>query len=290
MAISHLPRHVRVALLAFIVLALGAAAGTYYISGQRSPDLPQISKEQMAQIQPHRALYHLTLQRAKQGSNINNVDGRMMYAWSDACDAWTIEQRLDLNFQYDGGGTQRAKTSMATWEAKDSTLFRFNVKRETDGHEVEAFRGRALLARNGGEASYQDPDAHNVALQAGTIFPSTHTLELLRAAQAGQRLVTHEVFDGGDAAGLNHISAFISNAVDTVAPKDAPHAALRQGKTWPVRLAFFAPDNQTGTPDYEMTMMLLENGIATALTIDYGDFVVDATLETLEPLPQPTCS
>lgn len=291
MAISHLPRYVRYALLAFIVLAIGAAAFSVYgslVPGRRTA----VDAAAMARIQPHRAIYNMTLQRAKQGSSVNNVGGRMMFAWADACDAWTIEQRLDLTFQYEGGRSQRVKTSLATWEAKDSSLFRFNVRRETNGAETEAFRGRAILARDGsgGEANYQPPTAHDVALRPQTVFPSTHTLELLEAARKGEHMLTRDVFDGADEQGKNEISAFISDPQPVTAPEGAANAALRTGEAWPIRMAFFAPDNQTGTPDYEMTMQLLQNGVATSLTIDYGDFVVDATLDTLEPLPEPTCS
>lgn len=292
MTLSRLPRIVRYALLAFIVLAVTAALITSYTHLAGGTQVTAVTAAEMAGVQPHRALYNLSLHNAKQGSNINNVGGRMLFAWTDACDAWTIEQRLDLTFQYDGGSSQRVKTSLATWEAKDSSLFRFNVRRETNGNETEAFRGRAMLARDGsgGTANYQAPDVHDVPLGKSTVFPSTHTLELIKAAKAGQRLLTRDVFDGADEMGKNEISAFISNPEEIIAPEGSKNPELRQGRGWPIRMAFFAPDNESDTPDYEMTMVLLENGVATSLTIDYGDFVVDATLDTLEPLPQPVCS
>jgi hypothetical protein len=266
-----------------ILVAVATAGYAYYM---RSAAPAQASGVQTAAalnragaFAPHRALYDLKMLSAKPNGSINNVDGKMLFAWDDACDGWTIEQRLDLTYQYEGGGSTRNKTSLVTWEAKDASLFRFNVKRETDGKTTEVFRGQATLASSGGTAHYIDPTDRMMELGAATVFPSLHTLELLQHAKAGDHFFAREVFDGADSEGKNLISAFIGDP-ETVTNKDP----LQSGRQWPIRMAFFAPDNNTGTPDYEMTMKLLENGVASELTIDYGDFVVGATINSIESL------
>ncbi|MGE3770308.1 MAG: cell envelope integrity EipB family protein [Bdellovibrionales bacterium] len=279
---------------ALVICALLAVVGVLVVglrpAGQSEPSAAETAAAAAAiSFTPHRALYDLKLQSIKPNGNINNVQGKMLFAWDDACEGWTIEQRLDMNYEYEGGGSQNSKTSLATWEAKDASMFRFSVRRETNGEATEEFRGQAVLANGGGTAHYTTPKERDVKLPSTTLFPSVHTLELLRKAKAGEHVYTREVFDGADEQGRNFISAFISNPVVIEAPKDAVNAELQQGRAWPVRMAFYAPENQAGTPDYEMTMMLLENGVATSLTIDYGDFVVSATLKNVEPLAR-TCS
>ena len=42
-------------------------------------------------------------------------------------------------------------------------------------------------------------------------------------------------------------------------------------------------------PTYEMSVTLYDNGIVDAMMINYGDFVVRATLLELEPVDPPDC-
>ena len=50
-----------------------------------------------------------------------------------------------------------------------------------------------------------------------------------------------------------------------------------------------APTRRASTPDQEQTVDLYANGIIDRLTLDYGDFTVDAVLKTLEAVPSPGC-
>ena len=293
-------------------------------------------------IAPHRALYDLHLADVKSDSGINNAGGQLLFVWGDSCDGWTIEQRLNLAFSYTEGGRQHIQTSLASWEAKDGSDFRFSVRRNVNGKQKEQFEGKAELAANGsGTAHYTLPSGHTVNLAPKTLFPTVHTLQILRAAKAGKTMLTRDVFDGADETGENQITAFIGAPKDVPAPAGlqaaAPQpvgpqsgaASLDHGRGWPVHMAFFAPldetggktagktvgdmsgdmagdtagdmagkssdsadkqeESEAGLPDYEMSMTLLENGVAHDLVIDYGDFTVNATLRAIEPLPQPRC-
>jgi hypothetical protein len=271
-----------------IVLAVAGAVGGALVALPRGTPTPT-SAETAALVAdthftPHRALYDLKLVNTKPGGKINNVTGRMMFAWDDACEGWTIEQRLDMDYQYEGGGGQNTKTSLATWESKDAQRFRFAVRRATNGKTTEAFSGYAQMASTA-MAHYTEPADMDVPLATTTLFPTLHTLELLHQAKAGNRIFTREVFDGADEQGRNTISAFIGNPQTVMNIPGVPHAKLLAGRAWPVRMAFFAPDNTSGMPDYEMSMLLQENGIARTLTIEYSEFAVEATLRELEPLP-----
>src|SRR5271156_2079329 len=98
-----------------------------------------------ADIDPHRALYSLTLGSAKSGSGVLGASGGMYYEWGETCDGWTVEQRFRLRLVYaESGGTDLSST-LVTWESKDGLRYRFNEKRLHDGGLDEELHGEAHL-------------------------------------------------------------------------------------------------------------------------------------------------
>ena len=244
---------------------------------------------------PHRAIYTMALSSVKNGSNVVDVSGRMMFEWTDVCDGWAIQQHLKLHFSYGENIESDVTSTQLSWEAKDASAYTFNMKRTTDGKDTESYRGRAAMKPTAGHATYTLPAPKNIDLPATTLFPSAHTLMILQKAMAGERFFSRRVFDGTDEDGSNDVSVFIdtpqAHAIDMM-PNATP--ALRQQTllnqpVWPVRMAFFKLTSETGEPDYEMDMNLLANGIVQSMKIDYGDFSVTGTLNALEPLPAPHC-
>jgi hypothetical protein len=55
-------------------------------------------------------------------------------------------------------------------------------------------------------------------------------------------------------------------------------------------MAFFKPNNETGSPEYEMDMVMLDNGIIRTMTIDYGDFSMTADLVDVKPIATAKCA
>jgi len=252
------------------------------------------AKDVVVQIVPHRAIYKMALGKVKSGSAISDATGTMLFDWSDTCDGWAIQQHMKLHFNYTEGDESDVDSTVVTWESKDGTKYNFNVRRVSNGQEDETFRGHATLGPDGGEASYTVPkDKEKAKLTNEMIFPSAHTKLIIEKALAGGRLFTRPVFDGSDDAGYAFVSAFIGNKIDqpqgTEMNPDLRSSALLASPTWPVRLAFYAPDDQTGEPDYEMDLVLQANGIARAMTIDYGDFAVTGVLVSVEPAASVSC-
>ncbi len=260
-------------------------------------------------IVPHRAIYRLSLLSARNSSAVADVSGAMMFQWADACDAWTVEQHFRMDFVYTEGEEVQMTTNYATWEAKSGTRYRFNVRKTVNGDLDEEVRGQAAIDPAGKHSTVHldKPDAGDQPLAAGTLFPTQHTLVLLEQALAGEHFVARTVFDGADAEGPTEVSVVIGKRMTlkdgvgvTVGSKDRPSREvlvadakrdnrLLSGAAWPVRLAFFPAKSDSSSPEYEMSMLLLHNGIAEAMQIDYGDFTVNAVLETLEPLPKSGC-
>jgi hypothetical protein len=258
-----------------------------------------------ADIDPHRALYSLTLSSAKSGSGVLGASGAMYYEWGETCDGWTVEQRFRLRLLYAEEGGSTMSSTLVTWESKDGLRYRFNERRLRNGQPDEELHGEAHLDGDGkgGEAEFTKPSATTIKLAPGTIFPTAHTLVLLDRAQAGDQFVSRKVFDGSSVETAEQITAVLGlekqpgAAIDKDAdPADQPSAEtlaspLLQKPSWNVRLAFFPPGSDEGaeTPDYELGMRLLVNGVSRDMQLDYGDYVIKARLDEIEPLPKPAC-
>jgi hypothetical protein len=239
-------------------------------------------------IEPHRAIYKMTLERSQSASGVVGAGGTMLYEWADSCDGWTIEQRYKLRMQYSEQDDAELSISFVTWEAKDGTRYRFNVRKLKDGETTEELRGDARVGPSGGtgEAKFVRPEASAIELAKGTLFPTAHTLALIEAATAGATFLSKHVFDGGTVEGPFEVTGGIGTEHKAEAGAQNP---LLRNRWWPIRLAFFPADSQSPQPDYELGMDLQDNGVARELILDYGNFVVRAKLESLEPMPKPHC-
>ncbi|WP_051340073.1 cell envelope integrity EipB family protein [Azospirillum halopraeferens] len=242
-----------------------------------------------AEILPHRALYTMSLGKARSSSKVANVSGLMSFEWADACEGWTTQQRFMLRFVYSEGEEMTMTTTYSTWETKDGLRYRFNVRKLVNGEPDEDVRGSARLdaSGGGGTAEFAEPDELEMELPAGTMFPTAHTITLLERARSGESFLNRPVFDGADVDGPTEISAVIGRPVPASAT--AAGGALAGQTGWPVRLAFFPDGTDSPQPEYEMSIRLLQNGVAESLEIDYGDFTVNAILDRLEALPRSGC-
>ncbi|MGH7090400.1 MAG: cell envelope integrity EipB family protein [Stellaceae bacterium] len=257
-----------------------------------------------ANIDPHRALYRLSLGSTRGGSGVLGATGAMYYEWGETCDGWTVEQRFRLRLLYAQEGGGDLSSSLVTWEAKDGLRYRFDERRTRDGTPEEELRGEAHLdgPGKGGVAEFTRPQDAKIELDPGVIFPTAHTLALLDEAKAKTAFLARKVFDGSDVEKATEITAVIGPELKPGAPAaksdddNAPGPAaakspLLQHPSWRIRLAFFPPGSAASaeTPDYELGMRLLANGVSEDMELDYGDYVIKATLDEIEPLPKPRC-
>lgn len=261
------------------------------IAGVALGGLVTSSAHAATQIQPHRAVYELSLAKARSSRSASQVDGRMTFAWKDVCDGWSIEYDTAMDIVFAKQGTQSVKWTYTSWESDDSTRMRFFLKRAMNGQRTLKRRGRARKGPDGGTAVITEPERTEVPLEPGTMFPGEHSRALLRAARNGERFVYADVFDGtGENEGLFAANAVILDSEGGNAP-DVDSPLLADVPSWRINLAFFAPeaDRDDGTPQSEQSVRYYANGIAGTLTLDYGDFVVRAELTELKALDRPEC-
>ncbi|MFV3075733.1 cell envelope integrity EipB family protein [Niveispirillum fermenti] len=240
-------------------------------------------------VAPHRATYKLRLDHARLQSGISDVEGQMSFSWNDACDGWTIDQRFQVRFSYLEGEDVNLVTNYATWEAKDGSAYRFNVRKLVNGEVDEELSGGATLDQTGGgTVTYDKPEAQSIDLKPGTMFPTAHTLRVLRQAGTADNLFSVPVFDGAEAEGASPVNTIVGKLRSPAATK-VKDADLLAARAWQVSLAFFPVNPGEALPDYETSMVLQENGVVRSMLVDYGDFRVSMELETLEKAMKPPC-
>ena len=242
-------------------------------------------------IAPHRAVYALELNQARSNSQITQAKGRLVYEWDDVCDGWTVRQRTSLVLVNRRGMAIPSNWTINSWESKDGLRYRFFVRRFQHGGIIESVRGHAELDGPGlgGRAIYQDPVEREVALPKGTLFPTNYSLEMTALAEQDALPAWRIMFDGFGEEDLLGVSAAMVSPMAADEPASLDSALLEGVPSWRVRLAFFPLDRRTPEPDREQGLRVFSNGIVDELVIDYGEFSIDASLETLDPLPAASC-
>jgi hypothetical protein len=178
-----------------------------------------------------------------------------------------------------------------TWEDGQGKSFRFNSENFMDQKLSDNSDGKAERGSNGVVVQLAKPRTKR--FEAGEVaFPTEHMRKILTAARAGQRLFETPVFDGSESGEKVYQSlAVIGQMIppDQKQPTDAAagKAELSKLARWPVTISYFDKTGKSSTdgeqtPVYAITFEMYENGISRALRLDYGDFVVDGTMTSLE--------
>lgn len=250
-----------------------------------APSLPRA-----ADLLPHQAFYKLRLLRTIPGSTLTDVSGAMYLDWVDSCEGWSSSQRLELRFYDAEKPAVDIDSRFASWESHDGLSYRFSVESTRDNQADKQLNGKASLQAIGGpgKAEFLGAKPVKLDLPAGTLFPARHMIELIDRAQAGDKIVARTVFDGTSDDGAFLVNAVIGaqkspKADEAILPKtvNLPYR--------PMRLAFFNPAKDQDTPFYELSVDLMNNGIARSFVLDYGDSVIGAELDRIKLLDKPKC-
>ncbi len=244
------------------------------------------------EILPHRAVYRMELSALRGGSSVVDVSGRMDFEWQDACDAWTVAQRMRILVGYGDGNETDFGLTLNTWESKDGLNYRFFIRHLYSGRPSEEIRGRAQLegAGKAGQGSFAQPEEKRVDLPAGTLFPVEHTQVLIEAVRAKALPLWRTVFDGSGESGLFGISAALVEALEPESSVPEGLESIKGQASWRLRLAFFDLGGpEAAEPEQEQALRIYANGVVDELVLDFPEFSVRAILEELEPLETPAC-
>ena len=249
----------------------------------------------------HKAIYDIRMKSTQTGSQVLDVRGKMMYELKKSCDGWISDHKFALDYEYTGAPPVQVETKFTSFEKFDGHLLNFSSSRISNGEPDQQLRGIARIVvplekgagdkNNKSVARYSLPENLSYTLSDTTLFPATHTIKLIEAAQKGQKIFHATVFDGSDDQGPVDINAVIGKMVENHSDTKL-NKTLMAGKGWLMRLAVFpkqSTEDEQPLSDYEMTMDILENGIIRDMTVDYHNFSVTQTLVAIEPVTEDKC-
>lgn len=244
-------------------------------------------------LAPHKALYNIEMISKRSSSQILNIHGQMYFSLKPTCEAWSTDHRFNLYYEYADSAPMQITSDFTTYEPVDGKSFDFNSRRKRDGELYQELRGTAVRNDKGvGSVTYTTPEGLAFDMPEGGLFPMAHTAEMMNAIRAGKKVFSAVVFDGSDDEGPIEINTIVGKAVNVMAtmqPGPTIDTTLINSPARKVRMAFFPVGNDNEAADYEMDVVLHDNGIISSMTVDYGEFSVSQTLAALEKIPTPSC-
>jgi hypothetical protein len=239
-------------------------------------------------LAPHRAAYDLSLGTVRSGNQWASVQGRIVIEIADACDGYTVNERIFNRLTGNDGNITEWDMSISSWEAKAGDTLRFSIRNEVNGRAVEVFDGTAEVHDEGGRAIFTTPEDREIELPRGTIFLVEHNIQLIEAAREGRRTHRAIVFDGNGDDGLYRAST-VFGSVREAEESGGLNAPLNGMASWPVRVSYFMYGDNAMAPEYEVGFRMYENGVVSDLELDYGDFVIRGKLSHLTIFPETDC-
>ena len=250
-------------------------------------------------LAPHVAVYDLKLTSSRGKRALESVRGRIVYDFSgSACEGYALNFRQVTELDSGEGKVALSDLRTATWEEGDGKSFRFKSQNYMDREQIGDVDGSADRAKDTVAVKLIKPGAKK--FDAGTVvFPTEHMRLLIDAARAGKSLLEEAVYDGSETGEKIYQSLSVigkridpeKKPEDAAAGKDALDGMAR----WPVTISYFdktekkSDDLGEQTPIYAISFELYENGISRALKLDYGDFVIDGKMTSLEVKQAKAC-
>lgn len=258
----------------------------------------QAKVDALIHLQSHRVIYDLGYVKNRPGSNVADVQGRIVYElMGSACEGYTINMRILTDLGLKDGGSSLTDTTMRNWEEYDGSRFVFETVSRNNEKLTENARGLAMRQSGGKRiVNLTKPKLKTGhQLPSNTVFPSEHLKLLIDAGRKGLARLDKKLFDGAD----DGLTPYDTTAyIGKTRPAEAkPGQVLSSDKdklkvlrSWPVALSYYKKDVAgEGVPEYEVIFRLYENGFSDELTFDYGDFVMSGKLISYELLKETPC-
>jgi len=242
---------------------------------------------QAVELLPHQAVYKMSLAQASSKSGVSDARGVMVYKFEETCDGWASETNVFLKLLYSEGEEIDTTWSMVSWESKDGLKYRFRVRQNRNGQQVENLQGSVNRKSVDDEAvaEFSSPEGKVIKLPEGTMFPTRHLQALIREGERGTLTYTRIVFDGASLDNPYSINALITGKPrrkKTGAGKNTE--ALRH-----IRMAFFPIASRAEFPEFELGIDYRANGVADFIVQDFGDFSLNLIPDNIETLAPPDC-
>ncbi len=253
---------------------------------------------QTVTLAPHRAVYEMKLGDTRGNSNVSGIVGRMVFELSGAaCEGYTVNMRLVTRVTDKSGKALMSDLRSSTWEEGDGEKFRFNSSQYLNQKLSELASGSANRVGEGKQVDVllQKPKSQKLALPADVMFPAQHARAILTAALNGRNTLDADLYEGSEKGEKVHsTTTFIGKVMPPGRNKKLENVknaeVLDTLKSWPISVGYYEKENsQEAAPSYEVAYRYYANGVSRRLVIDYGDFSIHGSLQSLELLDEPNC-
>jgi hypothetical protein len=274
---------IRAALLSFgllFIASLSVAQG-----GEESAAAP-------IALVPHRAIYDLSLGTTRSNSQLTGVRGRILYDFGGStCQGYSLEFRQVSELDTGEGKVSTSDLRSTTWEGADAKSFKFNSQNFVDENLIDSVDGHAEREPTKTAVALEKPQQKSLSLAAGVVFPTEHMVRVIKAARAGQSVLSFPVYDGSETG--DKVFDTLTVIGRDIGPGERNHddAAAAEPKLasvprWPVTVSYFergkADKDSEQLPAYAISFELYANGISRALSLDYNNFVINGKLSSLD--------
>ena len=241
----------------------------------------------------HRAIYNLSLDAEKPGTQVDKARGRIAFELKGSdCEGYTIMLRQVTSLDTGEGQETVSDLRNESWENAASTSYRFKTQNYVNDQIREDVIGTVTRQKDNALAvRVTKPKPANFVLPPKIYLPTQHTRAMLAAAERGEKLLSANIYDGSpDGRKVYETLTVIGAAVmhDGNTPPLSP--GLAKLKRYPVVTSYFEPGRGDRVPTYTLAFDLYENGVSSALRLNYGNFALKGRLLSVEMLPQKPCA
>lgn len=248
---------------------------------------------------PHRAVYQVTLERASPSAGIAELSGRMVYEFTgNPCEGYEQKFRYVTVSKDHEGTVQTGDLRSSMWEDTSGDRLRFSVSQYQNNELASETQGNAgrKAAPERLDVELVKPSRRSLAFPGKVFFPMQHSLAVAEAARSGQSFFAADLYDGSEKGDkISHVAAVIgrrSEPGDRAGPPSLPNAnQLISVASWPVSVGFFDAnsDRTDAVPNAEQSYRFYENGVATDLVSDFGEYALKFDLTELTFLAPEGC-
>ncbi|MGB0161810.1 MAG: EipB family protein, partial [Candidatus Puniceispirillaceae bacterium] len=238
----------------------------------------------------HKAFYEMEMGDKVQNSHIVSVMGRSVFAMERDCTGWRSIEDYMVQFIVENGGADRILSHFESWEADSGDKYSFDIMEESSFEGRKDFGGFVQLdTGSAGEAVFTTTPDTVVDLPTDTVFPVRHVQRILAEAEAGAKMISANVFTGAEPdSALMRTSTVVGGWRDE--PGDDELGQFGEDGYWQINVAYFKPAATTSEPEYVIKFQMQRNGLVRGYEIDYGDFSIEASLTSVEPVETQSCS
>jgi hypothetical protein len=269
-------------------------------------------------LQPHRAIYDISLDETGPAMSISSISGRVVYElMGSACEGYAQNMRFVTETTTTEGASSTTDLRTSSWEDAASRRMRFSSSTFGNDQLAEQTQGSATKSEAGAAGTrpaakvsepapgsgqslaieVTKPERKTARIGEPVYFPIDHSVAMLRSAKAGKSVFSGNLYDGSEggekyyftAAAIGPVSA--KSSLQSVPKLTGDAAKLTGVRSWPISIAYFKPETRhfDQLPLYEMFFRFHENGITSDLVIDHGDYRLKGELKELTLLDQSPC-